>query len=371
MRTHRKTWNTSLIFLFLLAIQTIGSSAFQKGDPTKIELLVLPGLQFNLSRFHVKPGESIELTFTNTDDMDHNLLIINPGKREKVVQKAMDMGVHALKNNYIPDDPDVLWHTPILHDGQSKKLAFKAPDKEGVYPYVCTLPGHGFVMYGAMYVSKDGKMPPIEKDNNVPPTRMKTEDHHLHHKAQHPYTLTPPYLYRLYMEGTGPATIAVHLPEKLSYSWDAGTCMLRFAWKGDFVDNTLLWKGHKDARSVILGDIFYRENQKHVLTIGNAAATPKLEFKGYRIAKGGYPEFKYLINGIEVFELVKEMEGGKGIVRTFRIPKLNDTVTIHLTSATGVQHYWDGKALSNAMLQLSPTEGKHFSIASRTIENAS
>ncbi|ERJ58951.1 plastocyanin/azurin family copper-binding protein [Sphingobacterium paucimobilis] len=370
MRTNKKIWNASLILLLLLGVQLIASSAFQKESPTKIELHVLPGLQFNLPRFHVKPGAPVELVFTNTDDMDHNLLILNPGQREKVVQKAMDLGVDALRKNYVPNDPDILWHTPILHDGQSKTLHFKAPDKEGVYPYVCTLPGHGFVMYGAMYVSKEDNMPPIEKDSNVPPTRMKADEHHLHHKASHPYKLEPPYLYRLYIEGSGPAAIAVHLPEKLSYCWDAGACRLRFAWQGDFVDNTLLWKGHKDARAAVLGTIFYTENQKTALSIGNSTLPQEHRFKGYRITKAGYPEFRYLVHGVEVFELIQELKGGAGIVRTFRIPTLNETVSLHLTTAPNVQHTVNGKPITGTVLQLSAAEGKQFSIETKNITHA-
>ena len=77
----------------------------------------------------------------------------------------------------------------------------------------------------------------------------------------HPYALIPPYLYHVFIEGASPDAIAVHLPEDLSYAWDAGACRLRFAWKGGFLDMSDLWKGHFDASAKILGDIFYRTIQ--------------------------------------------------------------------------------------------------------------
>lgn len=166
--------------VLLLVLQALPSAA-QKVKTVEIKLSVLPGLQFNLPRFQVKPGQQVKLTFTNTDNMDHNMLIVNPDKREKIVQKAMGMGSNGAKNNYIPNDSDVLWSIPVLRKGQTQTLTFKAPDKEGVYPYVCTFPGHGFIMYGAMYVNSSGNMPPIEKDKNVSPSRMKADASHAHH----------------------------------------------------------------------------------------------------------------------------------------------------------------------------------------------
>ena len=38
------------------------------------------------------------------------------------------------------------------------------------------------------------------------------------------------------MPGAGPAAIAVSLPNDLSYCWDAGSCRLRYAWQGEFLD---------------------------------------------------------------------------------------------------------------------------------------
>lgn len=358
-------------FLWLLAIITltgispISAVALQKSEPVEIELSVLPGLQFNLARFHVRPGQQVKLTFTNTDDMDHNLIITKPGKREEIVKKAAAMGAAGIQNNYIPQDRDILWSIPILHDGQSKSISFAAPEEEGIYPYVCTLPGHGYIMYGALYVNKSGELPPMEKDRHIPPTRMTAEAPNAHHHSPHPYTPTPPYLYRVYMDGAGPAAIAVHLPEKVSYCWDAGSCMFRFAWTGDFIDNSLLWKGHTDARAAILGHVFYTEEQHPALRIGNSDETQSHQFKGYKIRKDGYPEFRYLLNGTEVFECITERKGGNGIVRRFRIPQSKDPVRFYYTEAEGVQHYFNGTLLSGGLLQLTPTEAKEFAIETR------
>ena len=38
---------------------------------------------------------------------------------------------------------------------EAEKISFVAPTQPGVYPYVCTYPGHWRRMYGAMYVVAD------------------------------------------------------------------------------------------------------------------------------------------------------------------------------------------------------------------------
>lgn len=333
--------------------------AFADTDPVEIKIGVLPGLQFDIPRFHVKPGQRVKIMLTNTDDMDHNLLIIKQGTREKVVQAAVDMGGEGIKNNYIPSTTDVLWSIPIVHGEQTKSVSFTAPNEEGVYPYVCTVPGHGHVMFGAMYVNSSGEMPEMESDIHIPETRRVSNTPE---KKDHPYPLETPYYYRTYIEGASPAAIIVRLSEQLSYCWDAGPCKFRFAWKGGFVDNTELWKGHRDATSEILGDIFYREETESPIQIGSSDRISTKKFKGYRIIDDGYLEFHFLIDDVDVFETIKELKNENGLVRTFRIPKLKDNLYFNYTSDANTQYYYKDKPLVNGRLELSPNEGAQFSV---------
>ncbi|HQS06969.1 MAG TPA: plastocyanin/azurin family copper-binding protein, partial [Daejeonella sp.] len=221
-----------------------------------IKIDVLVGLQFDLVRFNVKPGEKLNLIFSNSDDMSHNLLITKPGARLEVVNEALKLGQKGPEMDYIPISSSVLWSIPVVNPNQFRTLSFTAPKQEGVYPYVCTLPGHGFIMFGAMYVNSDGRMPELKDDSNIPPNRrvgdnsfsgtqhtnhqVKGEDQAVKIKALHPYTPVSPYIYRVFIDGASPAAIAVSLPGDLSYCWDAGTCKLRFAWRGGFLDNSEL-----------------------------------------------------------------------------------------------------------------------------------
>ena len=56
------------------------------------------------------------------------------------------------QRNYIPKSNKILLGSRLLQTGQSQALSFEAPKQPGVYPYVCTYPGHWRRMYGAIYV---------------------------------------------------------------------------------------------------------------------------------------------------------------------------------------------------------------------------
>jgi uncharacterized cupredoxin-like copper-binding protein len=288
--------------VFLLSIVMTVARA---GAQDTVRLGVTGKLQYDKVRFRVKPGAKVTIVLHNTDDMAHNLIITKPGARLTVVEAANKMGGQG----YIPKMAEVLWFIPVVNPNDTKQVTFVAPAKKGVYPYVCTLPGHGYVMFGAMYVGVD--MPDLKSDHNVPSV---THEHHVKKIVEplHPYTPSPPYLYRVFIDGASPAAIAVSLTNNLSYCWDAGTCYLRFAWSGGFLDNSDLWKGKGDAAAKIIGDIFYR-----------GAKFPfdgKPVYKGYRLVNR-YPEFHYTVNGMDVYESIMPGTDSNSIVNHFRIPQ--------------------------------------------------
>ncbi len=366
--------NQKGIFLLIITFLLVGQGRGQQSDGplTIINLTTIPGMQFDLVRFTVKPGAQVKIILTNSDDMTHNLLITKPGTRLEVVNEALKLEEKGPAMNYIPKTSNVLWSIPAVSANQSASLTFTAPIQAGAYPYVCTLPGHGFIMYGVMYVSTDNKMPDLKSDIHIPLSRRedKTAVSQISHPLQdkkeikmlHPYEQIPPFLYRIFMEDAGPAAIAVSLPQDLSYCWDAGACRLRYAWIGDFVDNTLIWKGHTDANAKILGSVFYRDNTEYPILIGKQDQKPVLEFKGYRLLNK-YPEFNYTVNGVNVFELILPRDDGKGLVRKFRIPDVKETVWFSSSSPAGsIVYEVSAGEWINGKLKLSPDQAKEFSV---------
>lgn len=351
----------------LVATLFMTQAKAHSSNDTTIKINAIGGLQYDVVRFKVKPGAKVKIILANTDDMSHNLVITQPGSRLKVVNAALALGNDGAKMNYIPKTKEVLWSMPILAPGETKSITFTAPAKEGVYPYVCTYPGHGFVMYGAMYVTvKD--MPALKDDPDIPPERKndlsKNDNAHQHHPAQeiaHSYSEVPPYLYRIFIPDASPAAIAVNLPHNLSYCWDAGTCRLRYAWQGGFLDNTDIWKGHHDSYGKILGTIFFRDKTAFPLQTDEPGNIPTVQFKGYQLIKR-YPEFHYTIDGIEVYELIKEKKDGTGLTRTFRIPQTNRIIWFIVDADDGVTYQSSSGKWINGQLKLLPGEAKQFTI---------
>ena len=131
-----------------------------------MEIRAKAGLQFSIVRFEAKPNQKIHLNIFNEDEMAHNLVFTKPGQRAAVANAALNLGEKAEEKNWVPDLDSVLWNTPVLKPGEGHELKFQAPKEKGIYPYVCTFIGHGFVMYGAMYVGTT--MPELSKDQNIP-----------------------------------------------------------------------------------------------------------------------------------------------------------------------------------------------------------
>lgn len=127
-------------------------SGWGKGAYQEITMNSIPGLKYNISSFTVNPGAKIKLTFNNTDDMLHNVVITTPGDADEVGSAALNMGLNGERMNYVPATQKVLFHTLLLQPGKSESIYFTAPTKAGDYPYVCTYPGHYLVMRGVMKV---------------------------------------------------------------------------------------------------------------------------------------------------------------------------------------------------------------------------
>jgi azurin len=128
--------------------------SWNAGPDSRITINTRPGLKFDKTSFTVKAGSHVELTFNNTDDMLHNLVIVKPGQMEKTGKAALSLGIQGPDEGFIPPSPDVLHNTCLLQPGSSQSIYFTAPSKPGNYPYLCTYPGHYQTMNGIMKVVK-------------------------------------------------------------------------------------------------------------------------------------------------------------------------------------------------------------------------
>ena len=111
-------------------------------------------MQFSRDTLVVSAGKTVSILFENSDFMQHNLLIVMPGKLEIVGQAAdaLMSTPDAAENNYVPQIPEVLFTTRVLNPNERVRLTFKAPSRPGAYPFVCTFPGHWRIMNGILIV---------------------------------------------------------------------------------------------------------------------------------------------------------------------------------------------------------------------------
>lgn len=134
------------------AIDAAGDAASQK-----IALGVIKNeMKYDTKEFTVTAGETVEIVFKNDDFMQHNLVIGRSGSLEAIGAAADRLATDpkGSEMNYIPEIPQVLYHTRLVNPNETVTLTFKVPEEPGDYPFVCTFPGHWRIMNGVMKVVK-------------------------------------------------------------------------------------------------------------------------------------------------------------------------------------------------------------------------
>jgi glucose/arabinose dehydrogenase/uncharacterized cupredoxin-like copper-binding protein len=287
--------------------------------PRVVVLEMAEGLRFSPPRFEAKPGELLAIELENADPshQPHNFLLVEPGQVQEVVKVAMEMGADGPNSGFVPQHPAVLLSSGKTVDPEGKlKLEFTVPTEPGVYGYVCTVPGHGMLMYGALYVGV--AMPPLAQDKNIP---QLTLEKGLAGGGRRPF------VQRIFMPHSGPASIAVALPGTQNYCFDAGSCRVRYVWSGPFLDGAAHWRGNgKDLGEP--GDTPWWTSKSFPLVLSGgkkagASEVPEPKFLGYRLQKG-VPEFHFKLGDQEVFQTVQT--GEKGFEMRFRLPGLKGSV---------------------------------------------
>jgi putative heme-binding domain-containing protein len=112
---------------------------------------------FDKDRLIARAGKPLQIIFENTDLMPHNFVVTQPGSLEEIGLLAESTAVEpgALERHYVPRTPKIVFSTRLLLPRESQTLLITAPSHPGVYPYVCTYPGHWRRMYGSLYVVDD------------------------------------------------------------------------------------------------------------------------------------------------------------------------------------------------------------------------
>lgn len=287
----RRFWSVAAVSIALAAPLVLAAQ-------TRVELRAVAGLRYDQLRFAVEPGADVVLSLRNEDEMMHNIVVASPGTRLEIVNAALALGESGLEKSYVPESEGILASSKVLNPGESDTIRFRAPETEGVYPYICTFPGHGLVMFGAMYVTTE-PLPPLVEDPHVPPQYREDSVGNANAASNVYVPLGRARVLREFMPDCGPAAIAVALPGGINYCWDAAQCRLRYAWSGAFVD--IGYHKH-DGPAKVLGDVFWRADDAYHFPLAKAS-TDGLAFLGYRLVEGT-PVFEYQMKGALVQERI-------------------------------------------------------------------
>ncbi|WP_161604794.1 DUF6797 domain-containing protein [Roseiconus nitratireducens] len=119
-----------------------------------IEIATGKNLTYATQMFRAKSGEAIALTLSNPDVVPHNWVLAAPESLRSVGELANQLIARpdAFARHYVPETDRVIVHTDIVGPGKEQTIYFRAPNRPGRYPYLCTFPGHWMVMNGVMVV---------------------------------------------------------------------------------------------------------------------------------------------------------------------------------------------------------------------------
>jgi azurin len=319
-----------------------------------IELRALEGLRFDRLRAAVTPGTTVTVHFQNADatDQPHNFLIVKPGRLKEVLDAALALGVEGPARDYVPGAGDVLVASRLLKAGERQDVVFAVPKEPAVYPFVCTFPGHGMLMFGAFYAAVP--MPAEMNDPNIPKAVVATGP---------PITPDPrPMVRRIFMPDAGPAAIAVALPGGQNFCWDAGACRLRYAWKGGFVEATKHFRSKGQPLATLLGERWWTAPAEFPLEPGGTPPS-RVRFRGY-VLNAGIPTFEYDLDGQLVRETIDSLTDG-GLRRVFDLPGMGRILTVVPGEAAGVRVTASVGSHEAGTLRLSPEEARRFELRYR------
>lgn len=103
-------------------------------------------MRFNVKRIEVEPGQKIRVQLKNEgtlprEVMAHNWILLKAGSDTNAYTAA---AAGARKQDYRPAslDDEVIAAIPLVGAHETREVVFAAPSTRGVYPFLCSYPGH-------------------------------------------------------------------------------------------------------------------------------------------------------------------------------------------------------------------------------------
>ena len=120
-------------------------------ETVEVELVVTTAknaMRYETLRIEAPEGARVRLVLDNrtttSPSMLHNAVVLAPDADVDAIGRAA-----AGLATFVPDDPAVIAATPIARPQEQTAVVFTMP-AAGVYPFVCTYPGHYQFMRGEL-----------------------------------------------------------------------------------------------------------------------------------------------------------------------------------------------------------------------------
>jgi azurin len=107
-------------------------------------------LMYDKDKLEAAAGSKITLKFKNNSSaLMHNWVLTKAGTSDAVA--ADGLGAGEAKGYLKENDDRVIAHTKMVKAGETDSITFDAP-AAGVYPYICSFPGHNVLMKGTLTI---------------------------------------------------------------------------------------------------------------------------------------------------------------------------------------------------------------------------
>jgi azurin len=135
-------------FTLVLAATLAGSSAVSRAadPPRTIDIIGTDDMKYSIVTITAKPGEQLRVRLMAKGKipkvaMAHNFVLLKLGT--DLLKFVNEGAPHRMTDFIAPNmTGTIIAKTGMAGPGESVQVTFKAPEKPGKYPYLCTFPGH-------------------------------------------------------------------------------------------------------------------------------------------------------------------------------------------------------------------------------------
>jgi len=143
------------LYLVVLAVVVSGipaaaqTKSAPKAAPKPARTVIITAgddMKFSPTEITAQPGDVIKIRLLAIGTqamatMRHNFVLLKTGSNQIDFVEA---AAKAPQTDYIPAAMKsmIVAQTKLIENGQSAEVTFTVPAKPGVYPYMCTFPGH-------------------------------------------------------------------------------------------------------------------------------------------------------------------------------------------------------------------------------------